>query len=326
MRYRRLGSTGLRVSEIGFGAWGIGGVANGAVGYGPTDDQQSCAALRRAFELGVTFYDTADIYGFGHSEELIGAALTPVRSRIVIATKVGFLGPDGPQDFSPRHIRDSLEASLRRLRTDYVDLYQLHNPPTDHLVKDPEILDSLSALRRQGKVRAIGVSVRSPEDALVAIRRLGFSAVQVNFSMVDQRARANGLLALCAQEDVGVICRTPLCYGFLSGEYSPDRKFDASDHRARWPMEQLARWAEAPGLFAEAVVRTNETPAQTALRFCLSYPSIATAIPGMLTVAQVDENIGASALGPLPDAALAAVEAVYQSHEFFVGKAFTPTG
>src|SRR5207245_3947683 len=121
----------------------------------------------------------------------------------VIATKVGFLGPDGPQDFSPRHIRDSLEASLRRLRTDYVDLYQLHNPPTDHLVKDPEILDSLSDLCRQGKVRASGVSVRSPEDALVAIRRLGVSAGQGSFSMVDQGARAHGPWAWCAREEGG---------------------------------------------------------------------------------------------------------------------------
>ncbi len=318
MKYRRLGAIGLEVSEVGFGAWGIGGVQGGAVAYGPTSDEESRAALRRAFELGVTFYETADLYGYGHSEAIIGSTLANVRDRIVIATKVGMLGPYGPQDFSVAHIKAALEASLRRLGTDYVDLYQLHNPPVELLTSDPTILETLVQLQREGKARAIGVSVRSPEDGLVTVRDLGFKAVQVNFSMVDQRARENGLLALCEREDVGVICRTPLCYGFLTGKYSPDDGFDAHDHRGRWPAEQLARWAEAPRVFSPAMSHHGETPAQTALRFCLSYDGISTVIPGMLTRAQVDENIAASTAGPLAEGERRGIEQIYRGREFFL--------
>jgi len=318
MRYRRLGATGLEVSEVGFGAWGIGGVEGGAVGYGPTDDRESTAALRRAFDLGVTFYDTADIYGNGHSEELIGAALHDVRSRIVIATKVGLLGPYGPQDFSPVHLRASLEASLRRLQTDYVDLYQLHNPPMALLAREPDILGTLEAMRREGKVRAIGVSVKSPDDGLPAVRACGVQAAQVNFSMIDQRSRANGLLALAEEVGAGLVARTPLCYGFLSGKYSTGTAFEPGDHRAAWSAEQLSVWAGAPRVFGEAIARTSGTPAQVALRFCLSYGAVAAAIPGMLTTLQVDENTAASRLGPLGEEERFAIEAIYAAHEFFM--------
>ena len=319
MRYRRLGATGLEVSEVGFGAWGIGGVRDGAASYGPTDDDESLRALRRAFELGVTFYDTSDLYGQGHSERLIGTAFKRVRERVVLATKVGFLASTGPQDFSERHIHAAFEGSLRRLQTDYVDLYQLHNPPIELLASEPEIVEALAGLKREGKVRAIGISVRSPEDGFDAVTRFGFKAMQVNFSMVDQRARANGLLALCEREDVGVICRTPLCYGFLTGKYSSDYGFDAHDHRGRWPVEQLARWAEAPSVFGAAVRCEDHTQAQLALRFCLSYPSVATTIPGMLTPAHAEENARTSALGPLAEAERMAIEDVYRYREFFVG-------
>src|SRR5207249_10447963 len=137
-----LGQTALEISEIGFGAWGIGGASAGAVSYGPTDDGESLRALRRAFDLGVTFYDTADLYGHGHSEQLIGAAFRDIRTRVVLATKVGFLAPYGPQDFSPRHVRTALEGSLRRLQTDYVDVYQLHNPPMDLLRSNPGLVET----------------------------------------------------------------------------------------------------------------------------------------------------------------------------------------
>ena len=167
MKYRRLGATGLKVSEIGFGAWGIGGDVNGSVAYGPTDDNDSRRALQRAFELGITFYDTADFYGFGHSEELIGQALRDVRAQVVIATKVGLLDATGRYDFTRRHIKHSIEGSLRRLGTDYVDLYQLHSPPIDSL--DDGVLATLQLLQAEGKIRAFGISVRSPDEGLVAI-------------------------------------------------------------------------------------------------------------------------------------------------------------
>jgi aryl-alcohol dehydrogenase-like predicted oxidoreductase len=319
MRYRTLGSTGIRVSEIGFGTWGLGGTAKGSVAYGPTDDAESIRALRAALEMGIDFFDTADFYGFGHSETVLGAALRDVRSRVVIASKAGIVDAQGAQDFSPRHLRHALDQSLMRLGTDYIDLYQLHSPPMDLLRTDHGIVAELERFKRQGKIRAYGVSARSPDDALIAVKELGFECVQVNFSLVDQRATENGLFELCVQEQVGVIARTPLCFGFLTGRYSDATRFDEFDHRNRWSKEQRDRWSDALGRFVTAVAqRPEQTPAQFALRFCLSFPAVATVIPGMLTVGHVHENAASSELGPLPPAECANVIDVYRESCFFV--------
>ena len=319
MHDRLLGSTGLTVSEIGFGAWGIGGVSNGAIGYGPTDDRESLRALRRAFELGMTFYDTAALYGYGHSERLIGTALKDVRARVVLASKVGFLNAEGSQDFSPDRIRTSLEGSLRRLQTDYLDLYQLHDPSLEVLERDDRIMETLQALKREGKIRAVGLTARSPDDALDAIRQFGVSCVQVNFNMLDQRARENGLMTRCLSAHVGLIIRTPLCFGFLTGGYSSESLFDSMDHRSRWPAEQRARWVEGHRVFA-GTTQGPATAAQAALRFCLSYPAVSTVIPGMLAAQHVEENTVASQLGPLTQSERIAVEKIYTDHQFFVGR------
>ena len=322
MKYRKLGATGLTVSEIGFGAWGIGGAANGGLAYGPTDDAESVKALRRAFDLGVTFYDTSDFYGFGRSEELIGRALREVRVQAVIATKVGMLDTAGGYDFSERHIRRSIELSLGRLRSDYIDLYQLHSPPAELLTRDPPILDTLRALRAEGKIRAYGISLRSPDDGLVAARLPGVTCIQTNLSMIDQRAAENGLLALCQQNNVGVIGRTPLCFGFLSGRYSGGEAFDASDHRSRWSAGQIQRWAGAHRLFAPAAGdNASQSPVQFALRYCLSHAAVSGVIPGMLTAAHVEENAAASELPPLAAADMQTIAEIYRRNEFFAASA-----
>ena len=321
MRYRPLGTTGLTVSEIGFGAWGIGGDTGGAVAYGPTDDQESLRALKRAFELGVTFYDTADLYGHGHSEQLLGEAFRDVRARVILASKTGFLDQAGRQDFSPAHVRTSLEGSLRRLGTDYLDLYQLHDPPMALLEQEPRIVETLEAFVQQGMIRAWGLSLRSPDDALVAIRRLGAACIQTNFNLLDQRAIESGLLALCEAQRAGVIIRTPLCFGFLTGAIDGATPFDGRDHRSRWSAEQRVRWAAGARTVAQTLSTPQSSPAQLALRFCLSYPAVSTAIPGMLTAAHVDENAAASDLEPLAERERCAAEAVYHKHVFFGGRA-----
>ena len=239
MRYRPLGHTGLQVSEIGFGAWGIGGATRGATSYGPTDDAESVRALRKALELGITFYDTSDIYGAGHSERLIGQAFRAMRSRVVIASKAGFLEHDGPQDFSPAHLCAALERSLERLQTEYLDLLQLHSPSADVLVRE-EVLTTLQALKRQGAIRAAGVSLRSPADIPAVIASGIYKAIQVNFNMTDQRLIEQGLLERCEAAGIGVIARTPLCFGFLTGKYQPESAFGDQDHRSRWSDAQRA--------------------------------------------------------------------------------------
>jgi len=321
MKYRTLGKTGLLVSEIGFGGWGIGGVQNNSLAYGPTDDQESSLALRYAYDSGITFYDTSDFYGYGHSEQLIGKSLKEVRKNIIIATKVGLLTPNGEQNFSPNYIRQTLDESLSRLQTDYVDLYQLHNPPLETLENDSQIMEVLQDLKEEGKIRAIGISVRSPNDGCMVAEHFGFESIQVNFNLVDRRALENGLLDLCARKDIGVIVRTPLCFGFLTGKYSKIDQFSEGDHRNFWSPEQRNKWNEA-ALFFATVMEEDEkqTLAQFALRFCLSYSQISTVIPGVLQQDHVSENIVASQLGALSEKTLDRLEGFYKENEFFLGR------
>jgi aryl-alcohol dehydrogenase-like predicted oxidoreductase len=316
MRYRELGSTGLLVSEIGFGAWGIGGLTEGATSYGATDDAESRRTLRTAFEAGITFYDTSDIYGYGHSEELIGLELGDVRQKIVIASKVGFTRHLGPHDLSADHIRRSLEGTLRRLRTDYLDLYQLHSPSLD-LVRSSNAVDVLKELKAAGLIRAYGISLKAPEDGLAAIEEFGFRSIQVNFSLVDQRIVKNGLLEAAALRRAGIIARTPLCFGFLTGTLR-EAGFRSEDHRAAWPESQRERWAKAPDMFAFLNQGKARTPVQLALAFCLAYPAVASAIPGMLHPDHALEN--ASASGPAADLSaeeLERIELLGRTHSFF---------
>ena len=320
MHYRRLGLTGIEVSEIGFGAWGIGGDATGAVAYGPVDDRESARAVQVALERGVNFFDTADLYGFGHSETVLGAALRSVRKRVVIASKAGMLGTGERQDFSGAYLRAAIGRSLERLQTDYLDLLQLHSPTLEALRRDPAIMHTLEQLSREGRIRAYGISARSPDDALEAIREFGFRCVQVNFNLADQRAVDNGLFDLCARAGAGVIVRTPLCFGFLTGKYDARTQFAQSDHRNRWSVEQRERWTQASGLFASVVGGSDAlAPAQIALRFCLSFAAVSTVIPGMQRVSEVEENVQASSLGALESAQREALREAYRGRSFFVG-------
>lgn len=325
MKYRTLGQTGIHVSEIGFGTWGLGGDHGGAVAYGPVNDDASRTALQTALDSGINFFDTADLYGFGHSEELLGEAFSSKRNGVVIATKGGFVDAT-KQDFSPAHLSRALEGSLRRLRSDYVDLYQLHGPDIATLRQHPEIIELMAGLRAAGKIRAWGFSARSPDEARQAIEEFQVSCVQVNFNLTDQRAVTNGLLDLCAHRQVGVIVRTPLCFGFLTGKYDSQTTFAASDHRRRWSKEQLQRWSDAKELF-EFLFEANpsDTPAQLALRFCLSFPAVSTTIPGMLTGAHVLENARASSLGHLPMDSLQRAMRAGATTEFFI-RPSGPTG
>ncbi len=319
MNYRNLGLTKLRISEIGFGAWGIGGVSKNTLSYGITHDSESKNALQQAFELGITFYDTADLYGNGRSERLIGTVFKKRRKDIVIASKVGFLNSRGDQDFSIKHLKQSIHGSLKRLQTDYLDLYQLHNPAIDLLEKNEAMIDFLKKLKKAGKIRAFGISLRSPEDGLKAVQTFGFKVVQVNFNLVDQRALQSGLFDLCEKENVGIICRTPLCFGFLTGDYSGNEHFGKQDHRSKWPPKQIKRWAGAYQLFRSGASGKNkQTDAQVALRFCLSYRAVSCVIPGMLTTQHVCENCPASRLGPLTKKERAGIEKIYQENSFFI--------
>jgi aryl-alcohol dehydrogenase-like predicted oxidoreductase len=319
MNYRALGGTGLTVSEIGFGTWGLGGDNGGAVAYGPADDEESIRALQHAVECGINFFDTADLYGFGHSEDLLGQAFRGKRDKVILCTKAGLISVDGKQDFSKEHLQKALNGSLRRLRTDYVDVFLLHNPPIDLLDQDSELIPFLEELKRSGKFKAWGVSLRSPQDGLKAVEHFHCPVIQTNFNLTDQRARQNGLLDLCARQNTGCVIRTPLCFGFLTGHYSENPQFDPSDHRRRWSIEQRQQWTEASRAFNAAVTPiSGQTPAQVALRFCLSYSGVSTTIPGMLISAHVDDNAGSGRLGPMAPGERQRLEQEYEQRSFFL--------
>jgi aryl-alcohol dehydrogenase-like predicted oxidoreductase len=310
MRYRPLGRSGIAVSEIGFGAWGIGGATPGATSYGHTDDAVSLRALEEARARGINFFDTSSIYGYGHSEELLGRVLRNCRDRVVIATKSGLTEYGAPTDFSPHRIRSTLTESLRRLQTDYVDILQLHNPPPARIRDAEDIKETLARLKDEGLIRAFGVSVRAPADGLLALVHLDPDVIQTNFNLLDQRALDCGLLDEADAAACAIVARTPLCFGFLSGHVDERTVFAPDDHRSRWPRSQIIAWASA-GRDVRKHADGGQTPSQLALQFCLSFPALTSAIPGMLRPEEVVENAAASGLGALSRNTLAALRAVY---------------
>ncbi len=319
MKYRDLGNTGLKVSEIGFGAWGLGGTNNGAIAYGKTDDDQSINALQYAYQQGVNFYDTSNLYGMGHSEKIIGRAFKGLRHKVIIATKGGILNTEGEQDFTETHLRSALEQSLIRIQSDYIDLYQLHSPPKNIFEKNSSLKHCLESFIKEGKVRSIAVSCRSPQDAIDLIKTYKIKAVQVNLSLIDMRAIECNLIEICKKHGASIIARTPLCFGFLTGRYSSDSKFDLGDHRSRWKKKQIDQWTSLATIFSNTIKSGGpQSATQKALRFCLSFPEVATVIPGMLTCEQVTENIKASTLGPLQMKEIESVKEIYNKNSTYL--------
>ncbi|MGA8808667.1 MAG: aldo/keto reductase, partial [Thermoanaerobaculia bacterium] len=235
MQYRELGKTGIKVSAVGFGAWAIGGPseASGApLGWGRTTDEDSLAAIRRARDLGVTFFDTADSYGFGRSESLLGIVLSRKRQDVIIGTKVGVVRTSSGElkkDFSKQHIYVAVDGSLKRLRTDYIDVYQIHNPTIDDLRRE-EIQDAMERLQDAGKIRFWGVSVFNPEDGLEVVRQSWGHVLQVLYNILNQ-APADELFPAAKEKGYGIIARVPLASGLLTGKFRNDTVFPADDIR-----------------------------------------------------------------------------------------------
>ena len=267
----------------------------------------------------MNFFDTSDLYGFGHAEELLGDAFPGRRDEVVIASKGGFLSFDGKQDFSSDHLLRALEGSLQRLKTDRIDLYQLHSPLFTEM--NDEVFEVLSKMKSSGKIRSIGVSVRSPEEGLLFLDRYSFDVMQVNFNFVDQRALEIGLIDRCNARNVGVIVRTPLAFGFLTGKYLESENFAEGDHRKKWSSEQKSLWAKGSELFTREISeKTGQSPAQIALRFCLSFDGISSTIPGMLIPEHVDENAQGGDLGRFSAEDLSKFKEIYTEGSFFTSK------
>lgn len=299
MQFRTLGNTGIRVSEIGFGGWAVGGVADAAgtpLGWGRTSDDESLAAIRRARDLGVTFFDTADSYGFGRSESLLGIVLSRARKDVVIATKVGVMrNADASlrKDFSKQHIFQAIDASLRRLRTDYVDLYQAHNPTLEQLRRE-EIQEAMDRLQEIGKIRYWGVSISTNDEGVEIINRGWGHALQVLYNALNQ-SPATELFPLAKQKGYGIIARVPLASGLLTGKFRTNTTFPVDDVRQNFLTQKRLE---------EALHRVDEMKsiigggarslAEAALQFVLANEAVSTTIPGARNVRQVETNVQAS--------------------------------
>ncbi len=315
MNYRTLGRTGWKVSEISFGAWAIGGA------WGGVDDQESLAALHAALDGGVNFFDTADVYGDGHSERLLAKLKKERKEKFYIATKAGRRLPkQTPEGYSHANLTAFVERSLRNLETDTIDLLQLHCPPTE-VYYLPEVFGSLDELVRAGKLRHYGVSVEKVEEALKAIEFPNVQSVQIIFNLFRQRP-ADLFFAEAQKRQVGILARVPLASGLLSGKITRESKFAKDDHR------NFNRHGEAfdrgetfsgvdfeTGLSAveelKSFVPEGATLAQLALRWILEFPAVTCPIPGAKRPAQVAENIAASALPPLSKMALKKIDSLY---------------
>ncbi len=313
MKYREFGNSGISVSEVGFGSWAIGGNEHGN-SYGYTDDKVSAEAIERALELGCNFFDTADVYGLGHSEELLGKALKAHRHNVVIATKVGadFYGGAGHQDFTDKYIRYAIDKSLTRLKTDYIDVYQLHNPPLK-LIEQPETYQIFDELKREGKIRTWGLSIFDPIEGLVALKSGRPDCLQLVYNIFSQKA-AEELLQRAREANCAVIAREPLANGFLTGKYQGDSSFESGDIRHAWPRNFIQARTLAAERLRSTMPGSRLSLAQLALRFVLACEAVSVVIPGIKTADQAEENLTASDLPALNQAELAQINELLKSN------------
>ncbi|MGD2206686.1 MAG: aldo/keto reductase [Anaerolineae bacterium] len=316
MNYRELGRTGWKISEVSFGAWAIGGT------WGRVDDDESIAALHKALDLGVNLIDTADVYGDGHSERLVGRVVRErPGERIYVATKAGRrLSPHVADGYNRENLTAFVERSLRYLAVDSLDLVQLHCPPTEVYYR-PEVFGILDDLVAAGKIRYYGVSVEKVEEALKAIEYPNVQTVQLIVNMFRHRP-AELLFPQAQARRVGILARVPLASGLLTGKMRPDTTFEQSDHRnfnregkAFDVGETFSGVPYEVGLKAVEELRPwvpeGATLAQMALRWILHFEAVSCAIPGAKRPSQAADNAGASDLPPLSAETLATVRDTY---------------
>lgn len=308
MKCRSLCKDGPRVSEVGFG----GGPFRG-LDWGPVNDETSVRAVHRALDVGVTLFDTADAYGNGRSERVLGRALEGRREHVVLATKGGWWYVDGAPscDFSTIYLIRALQASLQCLRTDYIDLYYIHDPDTGTLQRGG-VFEFLTRMKKAGTIRLAGVSIDTAEQARFCIESGCVDVIQIYYSILDQRPDP-GLFEAARNAGVGTVIKAPLARGLLSGKYRKDARFPRGDFREDWRMNGRLQPALAQVARVEALVGgRSPSLAQTALRFVLSHPDVSCVIPGAKTPGQAEVNAAASELGPLDEADLDALKMLYR--------------
>lgn len=315
MEYRELGRTGWKVSTVSFGAWAIGGT------WGPVEDENSLAALHRALDLGVNFFDTADVYGDGRSERLLARLRKERKEPFYVATKAGRrLDPHTAAGYNRQNLTAFVERSLRNLEVEALDLVQLHCPPTE-VYYNPEVFGVLDDMVKAGKLKYYGVSVEKVEEALKAIEFPGVQTVQIIFNIFRQRP-ANLFFEQAIKHKVGILARLPLSSGMLAGKINRATSFDKEDHRAgNRQGEWFDRGETFSGLDFETGLKAVEelralTPsgfsmAQMSLRWITMHKAVTCAIPGAKRPSQVDENVAAADMPALSDETMRRIREIY---------------
>ncbi len=326
MHYRNFGTTDLKASVVGFGVWTVSTRM-----WGVTDESLRLHLLRRAYDLGVTFYDTADVYGDGLGETILREALGQHRDKLTLATKFGYdwySAPgeqpgqrERPHDWSPAFIKRACEESLKRLGTDYIDLYQMHNPRLDALNKD-DIFETLECLKSEGKIRHYGaalgpaIDIRQAEEGAEAFRKRGMTSVQIIYNLLEQMLGAD-VFAAARETGGGVMVRVPHASGLLEGSYTADTEFAPGDHRnfRVSTNEKRKAWLE-DGLRKIETLEfltngTGRTLGQAALQFLWSEPLLASALPNIYDERQLEEFCAAADAPPLTLSDLSVLHDLY---------------
>lgn len=297
MKYRELGNTGMKISEVSFGTWAIGG------SWGKTSDAEALRSLEYAMEQGVNFFDTADVYGDGHSEQLLAKATKGKEDHIYIATKFGRQGDIAdPDNYTHDQVSAYCEDSLRRLNREVIDLFQIHCPATD-ILQDGAVFEVLDRLKDQGKIRHYGVSVESVEEGLICLKHPNVKSLQIIFNMFRQKP-LDQLIPKAYEEGVGLLVRLPLASGLLTGKFTADYTFEADDHRrfnengdAFNVGETFAGLGFKKGVELadqlQWIAEDRPSMASAALRWILDHKEITSIIPGFKNVQQVKDNLTA---------------------------------
>jgi aryl-alcohol dehydrogenase-like predicted oxidoreductase len=316
MNSRQVGNTGISVSEIGMGTWELGGEE-----WGDISEDDAVEVLRYAFDRGITFFDTADVYGPGRSEQLLGRAFGGMDDQVVIASKCGYqMGTDGwisrggpkiPINLSREHILEACDDSLKRLERERIDFYQMHGPPDADAWE--EAFGAMDELKKAGKVAHYGVALSGDMDVGVRVlNETGASTLMLTFNALEQSA-AEAVLPLAKQKGVGVFARVPLASGFLTGTLSAETIFPANDKRRVLARDAyLAQLARADKLRFLADVKGVDSMAEGALKFVLAHDAIPSVVAGMMRPLEVDQNLKASG-DPLPSDVVSRVHALYES-------------
>jgi aryl-alcohol dehydrogenase-like predicted oxidoreductase len=316
MRYRILGRTGLKIAEVGFGGWAIGGNRFGQ-SLGHADDAVSLEALNRAYELGCNLFVTSDLYGRGHSETLIGQALKGWRrDDVIIATQGGYdtteetllKAPNGKPNFSKQYLLRSVEASLTRLGVDAIDLYLLHTPPLE-LIQHGQIFDTLSALKTEGKIRFAGVSIQDPQEGIQAIQRGQVDVIMAVYNFFDTRAERQ-LFSVCRETETGLLVREPLARGFLSGAFTDVVQFEKGDVRSVWPKPFILKRVQSAQKFAALMPPGYQSLAQFALAYALHEAAVSAVVPDCKTPDEVVQNCAVTHLQPVASETMDAIRAL----------------